>query len=141
MCTDQYVDDDMDALQNGRVSESVKVFTVEELELLINGKEDIDVDEMQSGSVYNGGYDVDSKPVALFWQAMKRWTVQERGNVLRFITGTSRVPLDGFDPVFTITKASDGGTSALPSAHTCFNQLVLPEYESLEQLIEKMKLT
>ena len=54
---------------------------------------DIDVDEMQSGSVYNGGYDVDSKPVALFWQAMKRWTVQERGNVLRFITGTSRVPL------------------------------------------------
>ena len=74
-----------------------------------------------------------------FLAGYEKWTVEERGNVLRFITGTSRVPLDGFDPVFTITKASDVGSGALPTAHTCFNQLVLPPYESLEQLVEKMQ--
>ena len=133
----------INAIRNGFFDiipeEAVKVFNVKELELLINGKEDIDVDDMQSGSVYNGGYDLDSKPIALFWEAMKEWTIKERGEVLRFVTGTSRVPLDGFDPVFTITKASEGGKNALPSAHTCFNQLVLPEYENLKQLQEKMK--
>ncbi len=29
--------------------------------------------------------------------------------------------------------------SRLPSAHTCFNQLDLPEYESKEQLVERLR--
>ena len=31
-----------------------------------------------------------------------------------------------------------GATDRLPSAHTCFNQIDLPEYESKEQLVEKL---
>ena len=111
----------LDAIRSGFFDlipeETVKVFSMQELDLLINGKEDIDVDEIQSGCIYNGGYDINSKEVALFWQAMKKWTVEERGNVLRFITGTSRVPLDGFDPVFTITKASDVGSGFANRSH------------------------
>ena len=57
--------------------------------------------------------------------------------VLRFITGTSKVPLDGFDPQFQITK-SDLEEKALPKSHTCFCQLVLPEYTSKEVLKEKI---
>ena len=117
---------------------TIKVFTVEELELLLNGKEDIDVDEMKACSVYNGGYDLESGPCVFFWEAMQSWDTETRGLILRFITGTSKVPLDGFDPVFTITKASEGGSLALPSSHTCFNQLVLPPYESVNILKEKM---
>ena len=45
--------------------------------------------------------------------------------------------LDGFDPAFTITKASTTKT-ALPSAHTCFNQLVLPEYGAQAVLQERL---
>ena len=119
--------------------EAVKVFTVEEFELLLNGKEDIDVDEMKGCSVFKGGYDVDSKPIQYFFDALRAMSAKDRGAVLRFITGTSKVPLDGFDPCFTITKASGGhGTDALPVSHTCFNQLVLPPYESAAQCQEKL---
>jgi E3 ubiquitin-protein ligase HUWE1 len=59
--------------------------------------------------------------------------------------GTSKVPLGGFRSLqgisgpqrFQIHK-SYGATDRLPSAHTCFNQLDLPEYESKEQLGERL---
>ena len=31
-----------------------------------------------------------------------------------------------------------GGLDRLPSAHTCFNQIDLPEYTSKDQLVEKL---
>ena len=34
----------------------------------------------------------------------------------------AQIPLDGFDPPFTITK-SEHDDNALPSSHTCFNQV------------------
>ena len=56
-----------------------------------------------------------------------------------------QVPLDGFAALqgsdgikqFNIHKAF-GGSHLLPSAHTCFNQLDLPEYSSEEMLREKL---
>ena len=63
----------------------------------------------------------------------------DRQNLLRFVTGTCRVPLDGFDPPFTLTS-SDMTENALPMAHTCFNQLVLPSYSTVELLLKRLKL-
>ncbi len=55
------------------------------------------------------------------------------------------MPLDGFAALqgsngvrqFNIHKVSDGA-HLLPSAHTCFNQLDLPEYPSEEIMREKL---
>lgn len=49
--------------------------------------------------------------------------------LLQFVSGSSRVPLEGFGALqgmsgvtkFSITSA--GETTALPTAHTCFNQI------------------
>ncbi|XP_042374745.1 E3 ubiquitin-protein ligase UPL1-like [Zingiber officinale] len=67
--------------------------------------------------------------------------------LLQFVTGTSKVPLEGFKALqgiygpqqFQIQKAY-GAPERLPSAHTCFNQLDLPEYSSREQLEERLLL-
>lgn len=61
-----------------------------------------------------------------------------------FVTGTSKVPLEGFKGLvgmrglqkFSIHKAY-GGDSSLPCAHTCFNQLDLPEFTSEALLRER----
>ena len=74
----------------------------------------------------------------LFWEAFEQMTGEERMEVLKFTTGTERVPLDGFSPKFTLTKAAEHGPDGLPHAHTCFNQLVLPPYESVEQARDKL---
>lgn len=55
-----------------------------------------------------------------------------------------QVPLEGFQSLqgadgvkkFNIHKAY--GTHLLPTAHTCFNQLDLPEYASEETMKEKL---
>nr|GEU46464.1 E3 ubiquitin-protein ligase UPL1-like [Tanacetum cinerariifolium] len=72
---------------------------------------------------------------------------EDRARLLQFVTGTSKVPLEGFKALqgisgpqrFQIHKAY-GAPERLPSAHTCFNQLDLPEYTSKEQLQERLLL-
>jgi hypothetical protein len=69
-------------------------------------------------------------------------------NVLEFVTGSSKVPVGGFSqlprpydsrPPFIIKKRlEDVGKDYLPIAHTCFNTIELPDYESYEELREKL---
>ena len=66
---------------------------------------------------------------------------------MQFVTGTSKVPLDGFAALqgsegiqmMSIHKAYD--TNQLPMAHTCFNQLDLPMYENEEVMRQKLLLS
>ena len=69
----------------------------------------------------------------------------EKAAFLQFVTGSSKVPLAGFSELqgmrgiqkFAIHKA--GGTKgALMSAHTCFNSLDLPSYETENEMREKL---
>jgi hypothetical protein len=50
----------------------------------------------------------------------------------------NRIPLDGFDPPFNITKSSDESPTCLPVSHTCFNMFVVPDYHSYQQFREKV---
>lgn len=58
------------------------------------------------------------------------------GLLLQFVTGAGRLPLGGASalrPPLTIA-ASTAPMDSLPTAHTCFNRLVLPTYSSFEKL-------
>ncbi len=55
------------------------------------------------------------------------------------VTGTDKVPLDGFEPPFTLSLAAASvAPNSLPRAHTCFNQLVLPVYDTPELLQKQL---
>eukprot|EP00949_MAST-11_sp_MAST-11-sp1_P003082 g3082.t1 len=113
----------------------------DELRLLFNGTHEIDVKDLKSKTRYTGGLHENSLVVLLFWQLMSKLSVLDRAKIIRFATGSPGIPLDGLEPDFTMTAAtSEGATdgAALPVAHTCFNQLVLPSYQKLETLREKM---
>lgn len=76
---------------------------------------------------------------------LRSFSQEERALFLQFVTGTAKVPLDGFKALqgsdgvkrFNIHKAHNGA-HLLPTAHTCFNQLDLPEYSTEEVLREKL---
>jgi hypothetical protein len=112
-------------------------FTVEEFRLLVNGSPTIRVRDLRKSAVYKGGYEVASKPVEYFWQVLSEMSQAERSEVLAFVTGCPKMPLDDFS---LVVVKSELGCDALPTSHTCFNQLVLPEYETREQLREKLML-
>lgn len=118
----------------------IKMFNEKELELLISGLPDIDIDDWRANTEYQN-YSVASPQVQWFWRAVRSFDPEERANLVQFVTGTSKVPLEGWAHLqgssgrqkFTITR-DFGSTHRLPSAHTCFNQLDLPAYESYEML-------
>lgn len=99
---------------------------------------------MRVNTEYNG-YSSASQAIRWFWEICNEMSTEDKALLLQFVTGTSKVPLEGFKALqgiggpqkFQIHKAY-GATDRLPSAHTCFNQLDLPEYESKEQLADKL---
>ena len=92
---------------------------------------------MRKTTKYQGDLTRKSQVVRWFWRCLMSFSREDRGLFLRFTTGTSSVPLDGFDPPFTLTSSEMHG-QAVPRSHTCFNQLVMPQYASFEQLREKL---
>lgn len=118
----------------------IAIFDEQELELLISGLPDIDVDDWKNNSVYTN-YSPSNTVIQWFWRAVKSFDKEQKAKLLQFVTGTSKVPLTGFAALagvngnhkFSIHR-DYGSLERLPSAHTCFNQLDLPPYESYEQL-------
>ncbi|XP_068643121.1 E3 ubiquitin-protein ligase UPL1-like isoform X2 [Aristolochia californica] len=124
----------------------ISIFNDKELELLISGLPEIDLDDLKANTEYTG-YSAASSVVQWFWEVVKAFSKEDMAKLLQFVTGTSKVPLEGFRALqgisgpqrFQIHKAY-GAPKRLPSAHTCFNQLDVPEYSSKEQLQERLLL-
>jgi len=125
--------------------ELVAIFNEMELELLISGLPDIELENLQENTEYTGYRETDPV-IQWFWKAVKSFGQEERAMLLQFVTGTSRVPIDGFGGLkgisgpqkFQIHKS--WRKDHLPAAHTCFNQLDLPEYESYDKLHDSLLL-
>ncbi|KAK8087276.1 hypothetical protein PG994_002250 [Apiospora phragmitis] len=121
-------------------AELIAIFNEQELELLISGLPDIDVDDWKSNTEYHN-YTPSSQQIQWFWRAVRSFDKEELAKLLQFVTGTSKVPLNGFKELegmnginrFNIHR-DYGNKERLPSSHTCFNQLDLPEYESYDTL-------
>ncbi|XP_028777707.1 E3 ubiquitin-protein ligase UPL1 [Neltuma alba] len=126
--------------------ELISIFNDKELELLISGLPDIDLDDLRANTEYSG-YNVGSPIIEWFWEVVHSFSKEDKARLLQFVTGTSKVPLEGFSALqgisgsqkFQIHKAY-GSHDHLPSAHTCFNQLDLPEYPSKQHLEERLLL-
>ncbi|XP_002127387.3 E3 ubiquitin-protein ligase SMURF2 isoform X1 [Ciona intestinalis] len=125
----------------------LRPFDERELELIIGGLGKIDLLDWKKHTKLKH-CSQDSNIVKWFWQAVESFDEEKRARVLQFVTGSSRVPLQGFKALqgstgtqgprlFTI-QFVDNKTDCLPKAHTCFNRIDLPPYESYKKLLEKL---
>uniref|UniRef100_H2Z020 HECT-type E3 ubiquitin transferase n=1 Tax=Ciona savignyi TaxID=51511 RepID=H2Z020_CIOSA len=124
----------------------ISIFDEQELELLISGLPTVDIDDLRQNTEYHK-YQVNSPQIQWFWRALRSFNQAERAKFLQFVTGTSKVPLQGFATLEGMTGVQkfqihrdDRSTSRLPCAHTCFNQLDLPAYENFDKLRERLLL-
>ncbi|CAO3643868.1 unnamed protein product [Mucor fragilis] len=121
----------------------INVFDERELELLIGGIAEIDVDDWKKHTDYRG-YTEQDDVIQWFWQCIRTWDSEKKSRLLQFTTGTSRIPVNGFKDLqgsdgprrFTIEKA--GEVTQLPKAHTCFNRIDMPPYKTYESLVAKL---
>uniref|UniRef100_A0A8C9UD32 E3 ubiquitin-protein ligase n=1 Tax=Serinus canaria TaxID=9135 RepID=A0A8C9UD32_SERCA len=123
--------------------EWLRYFDEKELELMLCGMQEIDMNDWQKNTIYRH-YTKNSKQIQWFWQVVKEMDNEKRIRLLQFVTGTCRLPVGGFAELigsngpqkFCIDKV--GKETWLPRSHTCFNRLDLPPYKSYEQLKEKL---
>ena len=55
--------------------------------------------------------------------------LQEKQNFLMFMSGSRRSPLGGLGALRMTLQRAGPDSDSLPSAHTCFHTLLLPEYD------------
>ncbi|XP_064863674.1 E3 ubiquitin-protein ligase NEDD4-like isoform X7 [Oncorhynchus nerka] len=122
----------------------IKIFDENELELLMCGLGDVDVNDWRQHTVYKNGYCPNHPVIQWFWKAVLLMDAEKRIRLLQFVTGTSRVPMNGFAELYgsngpqLFTIEQWGTPDKLPRAHTCFNRLDLPTYESFDDLRERL---
>jgi len=112
-----------------------RLFTPSEVDSLVCGQPDYNVEELQKFTEYQD-IPSDTPVVQHFWATMKDMTQQERSQFLLFVRGCAR--LDPSDHM-VIQYKRDEATDQFPTARTCFFQLNLPpNYTSREAFRDKL---
>ncbi|XP_046893041.1 ubiquitin-protein ligase E3A-like [Hypomesus transpacificus] len=114
------------------------LFRPEEVELLICGSRNLDFEALEETTEYDGGYSKDCQIIKDFWETVHVFGVEQKRLFLQFTTGTDRAPVGGLGKLKMIIAKNGPDTDRLPTSHTCFNALLLPEYSTKEKLKERL---
>jgi E3 ubiquitin-protein ligase HUWE1 len=123
--------------------ECISYFEAKELELLISGVPEVDLEDLKGNTDYSG-YNPTDQIIVWFWEVVSDYSQEDLAKLVQFITGTSKIPVEGFSQIVgmngiqRISIHRDPCEHQLPKSHTCFNQLDLPNYASKEILKTKL---
>ena len=115
---------------------ALSIFTAEALQSFVEGIQEIDMDGLQASTFYEG-YKADDQVVRWFWEVVKSWDPRRQKLLLEFVTASDRVPVNGVKAIGFGIQIEGPVDERLPSSHTCFGTLLLPQYSSKE-VLEKM---
>lgn len=71
-------------------AELICIFSPAELELLICGLPDIDIDNLRNNTDYHG-FRPSDEIITWFWEALSSFSRAEKASFVQFVTGTSKV--------------------------------------------------
>jgi hypothetical protein len=117
---------------------ALTLFTPAELELLVCGLPHLDFEGLQAAARYEGGFSPSSPAVVWFWQIVRGMSLEQKRQLLAFSTGSDRAPVGGLRELSLLVQRAGPDTDRLPTSHTCFNALLLPEYASEAKMRERL---
>ena len=133
------------------------VFSVEELNFLITGQEDIDLNDWKENTIYKGVYNQNHPVIKMFWEKIGSMNKNELIKFLEFATGIGSVQIDGFGSLkgiggriqkFTIepytnyaAENPDQYTFHKIEAKRLYNTIILPQYRSRQELEQAINMT
>ena len=115
----------------------LQLFRWEELELLICGSTVLDFGALERVAQYDDGYSREHPTIAL-WEVIHELPLELQKKFLFFATGSDRVPIKGLGNLNFVISRNGADQERLPSAHTCFQHLLLPEYTTKERLRKQL---
>eukprot|EP00871_Galdieria_phlegrea_P003686 jgi/Galph1/4318/GphlegSOOS_G2983.1 len=117
---------------------ALKIFRPDELEVLVCGQRHLDFEALERVTVYEGRFSQETPIVKWFWEIVHEMTLEEKLHLLSFVTGSDRAPVGGLGRLRFVIQRAGSDTDRLPTAHTCFNVLLLPEYSSKDKLRDRL---
>ncbi|XP_017005988.2 ubiquitin-protein ligase E3A [Drosophila takahashii] len=114
------------------------LFRPEEIEMLVCGSREFDFVELEHSTEYEGGYTDETQIIQDFWSIVHAMPNESKRKLLEFTTGSARVPVGGLKCLRLLITRHGPDSDRLPTSHTCFNVLLLPEYSSREKLEERL---
>jgi ubiquitin-protein ligase E3 A len=116
-----------------------QLFKPQELEQLICGSRVLDFKAWEKNCRFIEGYTAESAQAKWLWEIVHEdLTDDQRKKFLAFTTGSDRAPINGLGNVKLYVGRHGEDSEMLPSSHTCFNHLLIPEYSSKEKLKAKL---
>merc|ERR1712060_864110 len=96
---------------------------------------------MGGGATQEGWSDEEEREyLEQFWAVVEAFSEPEKLSFIVFVTASDRVPLRGWQDLRLIVQKNGVGDERLPTAHTCFSQLLLPRYSSEDKLAANLRL-
>ena len=96
--------------------------------MLVVGIPDLDFEALEKNTKYEGGYDESTEVVKNFWKFVKESNVEDQAKLLKFATASKKAPIGGLGKMNFIIQKAGADSADLPTSHTCFNTLLLPDY-------------
>ena len=118
---------------------ALRLVSPAELEILVCGQQHLDMKALEAGASYSGGYSGSHQIIGWFWQVVHdKLSLEDHKLLLRFITGSDRAPIGGLAALSIHITREGPDSFRLPTSHTCFSQLDLPEYSSRGKLHDRL---
>jgi len=109
-----------------------------ELEQLACGVCHLDFKALEANTAYDSGFHESHPTVKLFWEVVHSFGTEDQRALLFFATGCDRAPVGGLGKLKFVVQRGGDDSMALPTAHTCFNMITLPEYTSRAKLRDRL---
>ena len=132
------------------------VFSVEEMNFMITGQDEIDLRDLRENIVYKGEYNENHPIIKMFWEKILSLNKNQLIKFLEFCTGSSAVPIDGFGALVDIDgrihkltiEPFMGYSSENPDEYKFhkikskkqYNTIVLPKYRTKKELDDAMNI-
>jgi len=117
---------------------TLHLFTPSELRLLVEGEHALDFAALAEAASYEGGFNAKHPTIRALWKAVGEMAYEDKRRFLLFVTGSNQSPIGGLGKLAFKVQRMCPDTEGLPTAATCFNLLLLPEYSTEEKLKRKL---
>lgn len=117
---------------------TLEMLRPEELELLVVGSPVLDFKALEENTEYEG-YDCNAPVIKNFWKFVHDASPERQLDLMKFTTGSTRAPIGGLGKLSFKLQRAGPDSDNLPTSHTCFNTLLLPDYgENEEKLRDRL---
>ena len=118
---------------------SLSLFDERELEETLCGEQVLDFEALRKVTRYQEPYNEQTPVIQWFWQILlNEFDDEQKKEFMKFTFGSARAPAGGLERQrFEIQKNGEDDIR-LPTTHTCFGILMLPQYSSYDVLKAKL---